>query len=66
MAVNRSRKARAARRREHRMNRVDHDLSDEQWAELVGSDDLSVGGSAEVRECSGTQAVTGTWTSQRR
>jgi hypothetical protein len=35
-------------------------------AELVGSDDLSVGGSAEVRDCFGTQAVTGTWTSRRR
>jgi hypothetical protein len=30
MAVNRSRKARAARRRKRRMNRVEHDLSDEQ------------------------------------
>ena len=34
MAVNRSRKARAARRRKRRMDRVEHDLSDEQWAAL--------------------------------
>lgn len=34
MAVNRSRKARAARKRRRRMHRVDHDLSDEQWAAL--------------------------------
>ncbi|MGH8973818.1 MAG: HNH endonuclease [Acidimicrobiia bacterium] len=34
MAVNRSRKARAARRRERRMGRVEHDLSDEQWTAL--------------------------------
>jgi 5-methylcytosine-specific restriction endonuclease McrA len=34
MAVSRSRKARAARRRKHRMDRVDHDLSDEQWTAL--------------------------------
>jgi hypothetical protein len=31
MAVNRSRKAMAARRHKRRMNRVEHDLSDEQW-----------------------------------
>ena len=34
MAVNRSRKARAARRRKRRMDRVDHDLSEEQWIAL--------------------------------
>ena len=34
MAVNRSRKATAARRRKRRMDRVEHDLSDEQWSEL--------------------------------
>jgi len=34
MAADRSRKARAARRRKRRMARVDHDLTDEQWAEL--------------------------------
>jgi 5-methylcytosine-specific restriction endonuclease McrA len=34
MAVNRSRKARAARKRKRRMDRVDHDLSGEEWAAL--------------------------------
>jgi len=34
MAVNRSRKARVARRRKRRMDRVEHDLSDAQWAAL--------------------------------
>jgi 5-methylcytosine-specific restriction endonuclease McrA len=34
MAVSRSRKARAARKRKRRMDRVEHDLSDEQWAAL--------------------------------
>jgi 5-methylcytosine-specific restriction endonuclease McrA len=34
MAVNRSRKARAARRRKRRMERVEHDLSDDQWTAL--------------------------------
>ena len=34
MAVDRSRKARVARRRKRRMDRVEHDLSDEQWAAL--------------------------------
>jgi 5-methylcytosine-specific restriction endonuclease McrA len=34
MTVNRSRKARAARRRKRRMDRVEHDLSDEQWTAL--------------------------------
>ena len=34
MAVNRSRKARAARKRKRRMERVEHDLSDDQWTAL--------------------------------
>lgn len=34
MAVNRSRRARAARKRQRRMERVEHDLSDGQWAAL--------------------------------
>lgn len=34
MAVDRSRKARAARRRKRRMDRVTHDLSDAQWEAL--------------------------------
>src|SRR3546814_6845222 len=34
MAVNRSRKARRARKGQRRMARVDHDLSDEQWTAL--------------------------------
>jgi 5-methylcytosine-specific restriction endonuclease McrA len=34
MAVNRSRKARAARRRIRRMKRVEHDLNDDQWSAL--------------------------------
>lgn len=34
MAVNRSRKARIARRRKTRMGRVEHDLSAEQWTAL--------------------------------
>ncbi|WP_242511605.1 HNH endonuclease [Pengzhenrongella frigida] len=34
MAVNRSRRARAARKRKRRMDGVEHDLSDEQWAAL--------------------------------
>lgn len=35
MAVNRSRKARYARRRQKRMARVEHDLTDDQWAALL-------------------------------
>jgi 5-methylcytosine-specific restriction endonuclease McrA len=35
MAVDRSRKATAARRRKRRMSRVEHDLSSQQWAALV-------------------------------
>jgi 5-methylcytosine-specific restriction endonuclease McrA len=34
MTVNRGRKARYARRRKRRMERVDHDLSDAQWTAL--------------------------------
>jgi 5-methylcytosine-specific restriction endonuclease McrA len=34
MAVNRTRKARAARKRKRRMDRVEHDLSAEQWTAL--------------------------------
>ena len=34
MAANASRKAKYARRRKRRMDRVEHDLSDEQWAAL--------------------------------
>jgi 5-methylcytosine-specific restriction endonuclease McrA len=34
MAVDRSRKARSARKRKRRMGRVEHDLSEEQWATL--------------------------------
>lgn len=34
MAVDRSPKARAARRRKRRMDRVEHDLSDDQWTAL--------------------------------
>ena len=34
MPVNRTRKARAARRRKRRMERVEHDLSEDQWVAL--------------------------------
>ena len=34
MAVNRSRRARASRKRKRRMDRVDHDLTDEQWSAI--------------------------------
>jgi 5-methylcytosine-specific restriction endonuclease McrA len=34
VAVSRSRRARAARKRKRRMERVEHDLSDDQWAAL--------------------------------
>jgi 5-methylcytosine-specific restriction endonuclease McrA len=34
MAVDRRSRARAARRRQRRMKRVEHDLSDEQWVAL--------------------------------
>ena len=37
VAVDRSRKARAARRRKRRMERVEHDLTDEQWGALKGT-----------------------------
>jgi 5-methylcytosine-specific restriction endonuclease McrA len=35
MAVNRSRRAKAARKRKRRMDRVEHDLTDEQWQALL-------------------------------
>ena len=35
MAVSRSRRARASRKRQRRMNKVEHDLTDEQWSALV-------------------------------
>ena len=35
MAAGGSRKVRAARKRKRRMERVEHDLTDEQWASLV-------------------------------
>lgn len=34
MSISRTRKARAARRRQRRMRSISHDLSDEQWAAL--------------------------------
>ena len=34
MAIDRSRKARSARRRKRRMGRLEHDLSEEQWVTL--------------------------------
>jgi 5-methylcytosine-specific restriction endonuclease McrA len=34
MAVKRTRAAKAARKRKRRMDRVDHDLSDEQWTAI--------------------------------
>lgn len=34
MATNRSRQARASRKRKRRMDRVEHDLSDQQWTAL--------------------------------
>ena len=37
VAVDRSRRARAARRRQQRMAGVDHDLTDEQWTALKAS-----------------------------
>ncbi|MEX2394299.1 MAG: HNH endonuclease [Actinomycetota bacterium] len=37
MAVKRTRRARAARKRKLRMDRVEHDLTDEQWASLVAA-----------------------------
>src|SRR3954466_16238173 len=37
MAVARTRRAKAARKRKRRMDRVEHDLSDEQWTALHGS-----------------------------
>ena len=49
MAVNRSRKARAARKRKVRMGRVEHDLTDEQWQALT----LAWGGCAYCGEAGG-------------
>lgn len=37
VAVNRSRRAVAARRRKRRMDRVEHDLTEEQWTALKGA-----------------------------
>ncbi len=37
VAVNRSRRARAARKRQRRMARVEHDLTPEQWEALVAA-----------------------------
>lgn len=37
MAANRTRQARAAKRRKRRMERVDHDLSADQWAALISA-----------------------------
>ena len=37
MAVSRTRKSRAIRKRKKRMSAVDHDLSSEQWAALKGA-----------------------------
>lgn len=37
MALDRSRKARAARKRKRRMDNVDHDLTDEQWDALLSA-----------------------------
>lgn len=37
MAVSRTRSARASRKRKRRMDRVDHDLSDDQWDALVAA-----------------------------
>ncbi len=37
VVVNRTRKARYARRRKRRMDRVEHDLSDAQWTALVAA-----------------------------
>ena len=34
MAISRSRRARASRKRKRRMDRVEHDLTDEQWVAL--------------------------------
>ena len=37
MAVDRSRRARASRKRQRRMKQVEHDLTDEQWTALVAA-----------------------------
>src|SRR3954463_16497052 len=55
MAVDRSRKARSARRRTSRMARVEHDLTDEQWAALTvawgGCAYCGATGAALQRDC---------------
>lgn len=55
MAVNRSRRARASRKRHKRMGRVEHDLTDEQWAALcdawVGCAYCGTVGAAMQRDC---------------
>ena len=54
MAVNRSRKARAGRRRKRRMERVEHDLSGEQWTALKLAWGLAYCGEADKllqRDC---------------
>lgn len=55
MAVDRSRKAKAARRRKRRMARVEHDLTGEQWAALVeawgGCAYCGAAGGALQRDC---------------
>ena len=55
MAVNRSRKARAARKRKRRMDRVEHDLSDDQWTALKdawgGCAYCGITGRALQRDC---------------
>jgi 5-methylcytosine-specific restriction endonuclease McrA len=55
MAVNRTRRARAARKRQRRMARVEHDLAPEQWAALVdawgGCAYCGTSGTALQRDC---------------
>ena len=55
MAVNRSRRARASRKRQRRMKRVEHDLTDEQWVALQeawgGCAYCNVSGVAMQRDC---------------
>jgi 5-methylcytosine-specific restriction endonuclease McrA len=55
VAVNRSRRARAARKRQRRMARVEHDLTDDQWTALVeawgGCAYCGATGAALQRDC---------------
>jgi 5-methylcytosine-specific restriction endonuclease McrA len=55
MATSRSRRARAAKRRKQRMDRVEHDLSDEQWSALkeawVGCAYCGISGKPLQRDC---------------